>query len=131
MVSRRRFVAGTVTLALVPLTLACSSDGDDGDDGGDGGGGSGGTGGNGGTACDGLEASSSVNSNHLHTVCIDAADLTDPPTDGATYTTSLDDGHTHELVLSATQLADIERGTTVIATTTSDQMHTHQFTLVR
>jgi len=124
MVSRRRFVSGTVTLALVPLTFACSDDGDDGDDGGNG------TGGNGGTACDGVDANSSVDGGHLHTVCIDMADLTDPPTDGATYTTSLDDGHTHELVLSATQLADIERGTVVIATTTSVGAHTHQFTLV-
>lgn len=115
--NRRDFLKSSMaTLVLIPIA-ACSDDDTPV-----------GTGGGGPTGCQGVSATGSSSAGHVHTVCVPTADLTSPPSGGATYTTSNNSGHTHTVSLSQTQLQDIESGNTVVVTSSSTG-HTHTFSI--
>jgi len=122
MFTRRELLTrGTTVLLLIPVVgplLGCGSSNSSGPDA---------------AACAGVSSTSSVDSQHSHTVCVLTSDLTAPPAAGVTYTTSLDSGHTHHIALSAANLTSINAGGTVMVTSTSDvdpinnMAHTHTF----
>ncbi|HEY1691637.1 MAG TPA: hypothetical protein VGG39_05730 [Polyangiaceae bacterium] len=116
MQTRREFLShvATVTLFLVPLAeAACSSSSGNGSSSG---------------SCDGLDPTSTVALGHTHTVCVPSADLSNPPSGGATYTTSGPDP-THTITLTQAQLQSIQSGQSVTVTTSVANNHTHDFTL--
>jgi hypothetical protein len=121
MLTRRQLLARGTTLLLLtpvlsPMIAACSSDDSSGDD-------TGGT-------CDGFESTSTNNDNHTHTACVLTSDLDSPPAAGVTYTSS-SVGHTHKITLSSAQLTTIGGGGSVTVTSSSDDGHTHNWTLAK
>ena len=90
-------------------------------------------------ACDGIGARSSATGAHTHDVCVPSSDLTRSPSGGVSYTTTNVEGHSHRIELDAAQLAALERGEIVRATTSSETAsgvgsetaHVHTFTLAR
>lgn len=90
-----------------------------------------------GSTCSGISTTSSNVSGHTHTLCVPDADLTSPPSAGATYTSSCnldplnDIDHIHNVTLSAQQLSTINGGGSVTVTSTEDDLHTHQFTIMK
>ena len=113
MLTRRRFLNETVVLILIPITAACSNDDNMNDEG----------------SCDGVGATSSVDAGHSHFVCVDAKDLSNPPSGGARCTTSNEQGHTHEIEVSAEDLGTMGGGGTVTVQATVVQGHSHTFML--
>lgn len=113
MLTRRRFLNETVVLILIPITAACSNDGNMNDEG----------------SCDGAGATSSIDAGHSHFVCVAGKDLANPPSGGARYTTSNEQGHTHEIEVSAEDLGTIGGGGTVTVQATVVQGHSHTFML--
>ena len=115
METRREFLKrSTVMLLLVPIAGACGSSSTPNTNAG---------------GCDGVQSTSSVAQAHTHTVCVAAADLTNPPAAGMTFTTSFNSGHTHTLALSQEQLKSIASGQTVNAESSSNSGHTHSFAI--
>jgi hypothetical protein len=113
MFTRRELLTrGTTLLLLIPV-VGCSSSSDD----------------TSGGSCAGVDSTSTVNSNHSHTVCVLTTDLTSPPGAGVTYTTSNVGSHTHMVMLTAANLTAINTGQTVMVTSTSDgsPAHSHDF----
>jgi len=118
MITRRRFLEGSMaTLILIPL-VGCSDDDDSPT-------GTGGTT----TNCQGTLTTGSNVQSHAHTVCVPTTDLNSPPASGATYGTSSGAGHAHAVTLSQTQLQSIASGSTVVVTSTSSGAHTHTFSI--
>ncbi len=116
MLNRREFVSrATIALLLVPIAACSSSSGGSSDSTG---------------SCSGPNPTSSVAQGHTHTVCVLEADLTSPPSAGATYTTSGPDP-THTVTLTAAQLSSINGGTSVTVTTSTEGGHDHQFVISR
>jgi hypothetical protein len=114
MFTRRELLTrGTTMLLLIPV-VGCSSSSSNQIDGG---------------SCAGVDSTSTVNSNHSHTVCVLTTDLTSPPNAGVTYTTSNVGSHTHMVMLTAANLTAINTGQTVMVTSTSDgnPAHSHDF----
>jgi len=119
MLTRRALLTrGTTVLLLVPVVgplLGCTDDATSGG------------------SCSGVSSTSSVDTQHSHTVCVLTTDLTSPPAAGVSYTTSNDSGHTHKVALTAANLTAIQSGQTVPVTSSSDvdpinnQAHTHTF----
>jgi hypothetical protein len=130
MKTRREFLAGaTTTLFLIPLA-ACASSSPSASPGSEAG------------ACEGIDTTSTQVSEHTHTVCVPDADLSNPPSGGATYTTSSspdplatgapDDGaHTHTVTLTQAELSSIEAGQSVSVMTSNNFAHMHGFAIVR
>lgn len=139
MKTRREFLASaTTTLLLIPI-VACSSSSSPSSspsspsspgspfDGG---------------ACDGVESTSSLVSQHTHLLCVPTSDLESPPAGGATYTSSVapdplatgapDSGaHTHTVTLSQAQLSSVQAGQSVTTTSSISLEHDHTFLIVR
>jgi hypothetical protein len=144
MPTRREFLtSASVTLLMIPLG-ACSSSSSPAAaqpaDGSAGGGPDTGVcvpGSSDGSTCSGVSTTSTTVSEHTHTLCVPDADLTSPPSAGATYTSSCnldplnDIDHIHNVTLSALELSTINGGGTVTVTSTEDDLHTHQFAIVK
>ena len=81
------------------------------------------------TTSDSYLFTSSVDSNHAHTVEITFFDLSQPPEGGRSLTTS-STGHTHSVTLSTSDFAALEAGQTVIRNTSNNSGHLHTFTFV-
>ena len=81
------------------------------------------------TTSDGYLFTSSVDSNHSHTVEVAFADLIQPPDGGRSLTTSSTE-HTHSVTLSTSDFAALEAGQTVIRGTSNNSGHLHTFTFV-
>ena len=114
MISRRKFLKGSMaTLVLVPLA-ACSSD-DNGP-----------VSAGGGSSCSGVSTIGSASAGHVHTMCVPSGDLTSPPANGATYTTTNDSGHVHSVTLTQAQLQTVAGGG-MVDITSSSTGHTHSF----
>jgi len=114
MITRRKFLSGSMaTLILVPL-VGCSSDDDSP------------TSVENGSGCQGASSTGSNSAGHIHTVCVPNSDLDSPPSNGGTYTTSSDAGHTHSVSLTQAQLQTVGGGGTVTVTS-SPTGHTHDF----
>jgi hypothetical protein len=118
MLTRRKFIKGSMaTLVLVPLAGCSSDDGSPMDAGNNG---------NGGGSCQGVSSTGSNSAGHIHTLCVPDSDLSSPPANGVTYTTSSDSGHTHSVNLNQAQLQTIAGGGSVTVTSSSTG-HTHEF----
>ncbi|MCH7575840.1 MAG: hypothetical protein IIA59_12055 [Candidatus Marinimicrobia bacterium] len=81
------------------------------------------------TTSDSYLFTSSIDSNHSHTVEITFADLSQPPEGGRSLTTS-STGHTHSVTLSTSDFAALEAGQTVIRNTSNNSGHRHTFSFV-
>ena len=110
MTTRRQFIE-TITLLLIPVGCSGSSD----------------TGAGSGSNC--TPSTSSNVQGHTHSICVPAADLTNPPAGGNTYPTSTDAGHSHDVTLTADELSAIQSGMIVMVETTNVGNHTHSFTI--
>jgi hypothetical protein len=117
MTTRREFIeSATVVLLMIPLAECSSSSpsspsaNPSAQDGG----------------CDGVASTSTSVAQHVHTLCVPASDLTNPPP-AASYTTTLALGHTHGVNLTQVQLQQIQSGHSVTIMTTSTSSHTHDF----
>lgn len=67
---------------------------------------------------------------HTHIVTVKSTDVTTQPSSGVNYVCTFDAGHTHNLFLSQTQLAAINGGGTVTATSVVDLTgHTHTWSI--
>jgi len=74
-----------------------------------------------------VQPTSTITEAHTHAVCVLAADLSNPPKGGASYTTTVTRGHTHGISISADQLRHIQAGQLVTVTTTATDSLTHEF----
>lgn len=112
--NRREFIIRMgAALVSVPVVLSLQSCGSD----------------NGGSTPDGFDVVSSSNFNHTHTARILTADLTSPPSGGVVYTSSLDGGHDHTITLTQQQLTDINNNLQVSVVSSTDNAHTHTWTI--
>jgi hypothetical protein len=68
---------------------------------------------------------------HTHTFGIELENFKEPPSNGVSGLTSDNAQHTHTVSVSASDLANVEKGSSVIVTTSSNAGHTHVFTFVR
>jgi hypothetical protein len=82
----------------------------------------------------GANTTSTTVAAHTHTLCVLAADLASPPSNGATYTSSSSPDpdanntqHTHTVSFTAAQLTTINGGGTVTVTSAISLSHTHDF----
>ncbi|HEY3818870.1 MAG TPA: hypothetical protein VGL81_16980 [Polyangiaceae bacterium] len=131
MPTRREFLeSATVTLLMIPLAACASSppvtgvapDAGANEDA---------------SSCSGVFTTSSNVSEHTHTLCVPATDLSTPPVNGNTYTSSTnldplnDVEHSHTVTLTAQQLASIDGGGAVTITSSNSDEHTHQFMITR
>jgi hypothetical protein len=119
MFTRRELLTrGTTMLLLIPI-VGCSSSSSNAVDGG---------------SC-GIQATSTNEEAHTHTLCVLTSDLTSPPAGGVTYTTSDVGSHTHSVRLTTADLTALNGGQTVTVTSTLDPdplthaVHSHDFTL--
>jgi hypothetical protein len=74
---------------------------------------------------------SSITIGHDHTFSISFASFTNPPAGGVSGETSTSDGHTHHVFVAMEDLARVELGSSVTATTTTTAGHNHVFTFVK
>ena len=116
MFTRRELLTrGTTLLLLVPI-VGCSSSSNS-------------------SSCDGVESTSTVDSQHFHTLCVRTSDLTNPPAAGVVYTTSDESMHTHKVMLTQADLTAINGGQTVMKVSSNDpdpinnMLHTHTFSI--
>lgn len=119
-IDRRGILATLILLAVAVKVAGCSDD--------EGSGPSADAG-----PCDGLEATSTLEANHTHLLCIPRTDLEEPPEDGAEYrtdtTAEVRPPHTHTVTLTLAQLETLAENGTVEVTTSTDRGHDHTFTL--
>jgi hypothetical protein len=115
-ITRKQFVQGSITAAIVVAT-GCSSD-DTGDESGNE---------SGGADCS-MGADGSISANHGHTASVPAADITA----GAAkdYDIMGTATHTHTISLDATQMGNLAAGASVTVTSSSANNHTHDVTLL-
>lgn len=120
---RRQFVETLLVLPFGMFVLRCSSNN-----------GSGGSDAPGApptvSAGDAVYTSSDVQA-HTHTFGVPLPDFTAPPSSGVSGDTSNNASHTHTVSISASDLMNVEAGSSVMITTSSNSGHTHVFTFVR
>jgi hypothetical protein len=68
---------------------------------------------------------------HVHDMQFILNDFSNPPDAGVTYTSTATDGHTHDLTLTNTELADVNGGQNMDATSSvaGAPAHTHVWTI--
>ena len=114
--TRLEFVQGALAVCVAGvLAAACGSD----EDANPGGGGTGG----GGELC-----TTSIGTNHGHTMTVTQAHV-DAGT-AKTYDIQGGSPHSHTVELSADDFADLAAGTTLIVTSSTDAGHSHEITIV-
>lgn len=117
---RRDFIVKSAALLAFPLIIqqiGCSTNPTSSDNGSDNG-----------TDEDGFNVTSSVNSDHSHTIEILYDDIENPSTSNNSLTSS-STNHTHQITVSTTDYQALKDGGTIVKTSTRDGGHSHTFSI--